>query len=144
MSETAYLKPLPQTDGVDRPYWEGTRVGELRLQRCGNCGKYRFPANRWCPACRSDRSEWVATSGKGAIWSWCVFHKGYFEGFELPYAVVLVELDEGVRMYSNIVDVAPADLRVGMRVRAVFDKATDAVTLVKFARDTDAPEGGAS
>jgi uncharacterized OB-fold protein len=71
------------------------------------------------------------------VWSFCVFHKVYFEGFaaEAPYAVVLVELDEGVRVYSNLIDMPLEAIRIGMRVHAVFDRVTDAVTLPKFAAD---------
>jgi uncharacterized OB-fold protein len=137
MTETGYLKPLPRIDALNRPFWEAAQRDELALQRCTVCGTSRYPPNRWCPACRSDASEWVAISGKGVVWSFCVFHKVYFEGFaaEAPYAVVLVELDEGVRVYSNLVDVPREKVRIGMRVRAVYEKVADAVTLVKFAED---------
>ena len=138
MNEARYRKPLPQINDVNRPFWEGARRGELRLQRCTACGAFRYPSGRWCAHCRSDASDWVGASGKGEVWSWCVFHKAYFEGFadELPYGVVLVQLDEGVRLYSNLVDVAVHDIRIGMRVHAVFEPVTSEVTLVKFAADT--------
>jgi len=74
---------------------------------------------------------------QGTVWSWCVFHRAYFKGFEpeLPYNVVLIKLDEGPKLYSNIMGVTAGSLRVGMRVRAVFPAATKEVTLVKFEED---------
>lgn len=140
MNDTAYNKPLPRIDALSAPYWEGTRNGELRLQRCTACGTFRFPASPWCAHCRTNVFEWVPTSGKGEVWSWCVFHKAYFEGFanEMPYAVALVKLDEGPRVYSNLVGIALPGIYIGLRVRAVFERATDAVTLVKFAMDESA------
>jgi uncharacterized OB-fold protein len=130
-----YAKPLPRIDERNRPHWDGNVRGELRVQRCDDCGTTRFPASRWCPHCLSEKTSWVTTTGKGEIWSWCVFHRAYFKGFELPYAVALVQLDEGPRLYTNLVSVALDKIRIGMRVRAVFEKATETVALAKFEED---------
>jgi uncharacterized OB-fold protein len=131
---SAYRKPLPRLDDANLPFWEGARHGELRLQRCLDCGACRFPAARACVRCHGARSEWVATSGRGKVESFCVFHKGYFPGFEaeLPYNVVVVALDEGVKLFSNLVGTANEAIEIGMAVEAVFEPATDAVKLVKF------------
>lgn len=136
MSET-YLKPIPPTDDDNAPHWAGARQGELRVQRCSDCGSHRYPAARWCAECQGDRLEWVTVSGKGRIWSWCDFHRAYFEGFkaELPWRVVLVDLDEGPKLYSNLVGVPEERLRIGMPVRAVFEAATPELSLVKFEED---------
>lgn len=133
----AYLKPVPTIDDSNRPHWEGAREGKLRIQRCTSCGAFRYPPARICAECRNEGSEWVTASGKGRIWSWCVFHRPYFKGFdkEMPYAVVMVELDEGPRLYSNMVGISKDDLRIGMPVRAVFEPATPELTLVKFEED---------
>ena len=132
-----YTKPLPRIDESNRPHWEGARAGELRVQRCLGCGALRYPPSRWCSQCLSEETEWVATGGKGKVWSWCVFHRAYFKGFEaeIPYVVALIELDEGIRLYSNLVGVPREDIRIGMPVRAVFEPATDEVTLIKFRED---------
>ena len=129
-----YAKPLPRLDDHNRPFWEGARAGRLLLQRCLDCGTWRFPAARWCAACHGERSDWQAASGEGRVHSFCFFHRAYFPGFEaeLPYNVAVVELSEGVRLFSNLAGVAKPDIRIGMAVRAAFEKATDAVTLVKF------------
>jgi uncharacterized OB-fold protein len=125
-------RPLPGLDDANAPFWAGARAGALRLQRCRACGAFRFPAAQGCGACRSPDSDWVATSGRGAVDSFCIFHKAYFPGFETPYNVVVIALDEGVKLFSNLVGVANDAIRIGQRVEAVFEPATDRVTLVKF------------
>ena len=134
---SAYLKPLPSMDARNQPHWEGARAGRLMIQACSDCGALRYPFSKLCPHCHSTKSEWRQASGKGTVWSWCVFHRVYFKGFadEIPYSVVLVELDEGVKLYSNLIGVAKERIRIGMRVRALFEPATDEVTLVKFEED---------
>ena len=136
-TEASYTKPLPRIDAQTAPHWEGARAGKLRVQRCKTCGTLRYPPNRWCAQCRSDEMDWIDVSGKGQVWSWCIFHRQYFKGFEteIPYAVVLVELDEGLRLYSNLIDVPHDRIRIGMRVHAAFERVTDDVTLVKFRED---------
>jgi len=96
----------------------------LMLQRCRDCGRHRFPAARYCAHCRGERAEWVQSCGNGVIESWCTFHKAYWPEFKVPYDVVQVRLDEGVRLFSNLVQGKP---RVGMRVKACFEG-----PLVKF------------
>ncbi len=142
---TAYTKPLPTIDDINRPYWEGVRVGELRMQRCRACGALRFPPGRLCAECLGEESAWAALSGKGTVWSYCVFHRAYFAGFEaeLPYNVVLVQLAEGPKLYSNLVGVPNERIRIGMPVRARFERVTDEVTLVRFEPDPSR-EGKAS
>jgi uncharacterized OB-fold protein len=125
-------KPLPRLEGPDLPYWEGLREGEIRLQRCTHCGTHRFPASRWCSACRQEGSERVAVAPTGIVESFCVFHKGYFPGFDPPYAVIQVKLDCGVRLFSNVAGPPDADVRIGERIAAVFERATPDVTLLKF------------
>jgi uncharacterized OB-fold protein len=94
----------------------------------------RFPARAICSKCLSTESEWVAVSGRGEIFSFNVMHQVYHPGFatEVPYAVVVVRLEEGARMVSNLVGVAPHDVRIGMPVRVVFEEISDEVTLPKF------------
>jgi hypothetical protein len=133
-----YAKPLPPVDAANRPFWDGAKRGVLMLQRCLDCGRHRFPAARYCAQCRGERSEWVATPGAGVVESSCTFHKAYWPGFEpeVPYDVVQVRLDEGVRLFSNLVDVPRGRIRSGMRVRARFDPVTPEVTLVKFVQES--------
>ena len=130
-----YAKPLPPNDPANRPFWEGAKRSVLMLQRCLDCGQHRFPAARYCVQCHGERSEWVATTGAGVVESYCTFHRAYWPAFarDVPYDVVQVRLDEGVRLFSNLVGVPRERIRSGMRVRACFDPVTPGVTLVKFA-----------
>ena len=134
---TNYLKPLPKIDELNLQHWRGAQEGRLMVQQCKSCHTYRYPFKKMCMQCHSNDVEWKEVSGRGSIWSWCNFHRPYFKGFEpeMPYNVILVELDEGIKIYSNLVDVAIAEIKIGMRVKAIFDKVTDEVSLVKFTLD---------
>lgn len=133
MSET-YTKPLPTIDDSNRPFWEAARSGRIELQHCGDCGHVRYPVAHVCPRCLGEASEWRAVSGLGTVFSTIVFHQVYHPGFagDVPYNVSLVQLDEGPRMFSNVVGVPPSSVKVGDRVRARFDAVTAEVTLPRF------------
>ena len=126
------MRPLPQTDGPDRPFWQALRHREVQVQRCKSCGTHRFPATRYCAHCRSDESEWVAVAPSGTLETWCVFHRPYFEGLPVPYTVIQVKLDCGVRVFANPAGVKNDALRIGMPVDAVFEDVAPDVTLLMF------------
>ena len=132
------MRPLPDIAGADAPFWQALRRREVRVQRCTNCGAHRFPAARYCPHCRSDRSDWAAVAPTGVVETWCVFHRAYFADLPVPYTVIQVRLGCGVRLFSNPVEVEPAALRIGMTVEAAFDDVTPEVTLLKFKPRKDA------
>jgi uncharacterized OB-fold protein len=132
------VRPLPTIDGADQPFWQALRHREVRLQRCDDCGASRFPATRFCPQCRSEKSQWQAVAPTGTIETWCVFHRSYFEDLAVPYTVIQVRLDCGVRLFSNPVEVEAAALRIGMAVEAVFEDVAPDVTLLKFKPRKDA------
>ena len=127
-------KPLPRIDEVSRSYWEATKRHELVLQKCQECGHCRYPPGEICPSCLSDRLKWVKTSGRGIVYTWTVFHQLYHPAFEqeIPYAVVAVELDEGPRLLTNLVDCKVEAITMGMPVEVIFDDVTDEITLPKF------------
>jgi hypothetical protein len=127
-------KPLPAINEDSAPYWEGTRTGELRAQRCADCGRLRFPPAILCPRCLSERVEWQRLSGRGTIYTYVIVHRPQHPAFfaDAPYNVAIVELAEGLRMHTSIVGCANEDLRVGMPVEVVFEKINDEVTLPKF------------
>lgn len=129
-----HAKPLPAPDPLSAPFWEHARRHRLAVQHCEDCGDQHFPPSPVCPACLSDRQEWRAASGLGTLVSWAVFHRAYWPGFlpDLPYPVCLVRLDEGPLLVSNFRGGVPEGVRAGMRLRAVFDDVTDAVTLPRF------------
>jgi uncharacterized OB-fold protein len=126
------MRPLPQTDGPDRPFWQALRRREVQVQRCGSCGTHRFPATRYCARCRSDVSEWVVVAPSGTLETWCVFHRPYFEGLPVPYTVIQVRLDCGVRVFANPAGGKNDKLRIGIPVEAVFEDVTGDVTLLMF------------
>lgn len=129
-----YNKPLPQITPETREFWQGCKRHELLIQRCKDCGTYRHYPRPMCPKCSSWNVEWAKVSGKGKVYTWIVavqpFHPGFFS--DVPYAVVIVELEEGVRVVSNIVDCKPEDIYIGMPVEVIFDDVTEEVTLPRF------------
>lgn len=127
-------RPVPAVTPELRPFFEAARRRELVVQRCRGCGALRFPPREVCSTCLGRESEWVPVSGRGEVFSFNVMHQVYHPGFAdaVPYAVVIVRLDEGPKMTSNLVGVAPHEIRIGMPVRVVFEDLTDEVTLPKF------------
>jgi uncharacterized protein len=138
---TAYAKPLPQISAEMAPFFDAARRHQLVVQRCDGCGQPRFPARDQCSACLSRDSRWVPVSGRGTVFSYAVMHQVYHPGFasEVPYAVVVVELDEGARLVSNLAGCPPGDIRVGLPVVVTFDDVTPDVTLPKFRPVETAP-----
>jgi uncharacterized OB-fold protein len=131
---TSYAKPLPQITDENRAFWEGTRAGRLLMQRCDACSHLRFPISIVCPECLSPDHSWKPVSGTGEVFSYVVFHQIYDRTFadDVPYNVALVQLDDGPRMFSNIVGVPNDAVQVGTRVQVVFDAVTDEITLPRF------------
>ena len=111
-------KPLPVQDGESEPYWSGAKEHRLRLPRCMECGKHHFYPRELCPHCWSDRIEWRDASGRGVIYSYTIARRPAGPAFkeDTPYAVAIVELEEGPRMMSNIVTGNVESIRVGDRV----------------------------
>lgn len=134
---THYEKPLPEIGEENGPFWEGTRNEQLLLQRCTSCAHLRYPVSRYCPECLEEGHEWTAVSGRGEVYSSIVFHQTYDKAFagDVPYNVSLIQLDEGPRMFSNVVGLPPDEVEVGDRVRVVFDPVTEQVTLPRFTRE---------
>ena len=131
---TDYPKPLPHITKLTQPFWTATAAGRLQVQKCTACGQLRFPPSKICDECMGEATIWVEVSGRGTVWSMCEFHRLYFKAFEpeMPYNVALVRLDEGPRMYTNLVGIDYNKIEIGMKVCAVFEKVTDTVTLLKF------------
>jgi len=134
MAEVAYQKPLPMPSELSAPFWEACRRHELVIQRCQNCRALRFPPAILCPECLSAVVEWTRVSGGGKIFSFVVFHRVYHPGFaaDVPYTVALIELEEGPRLVSNIVDCPPSEVACDLPVEVVFEDVTPEVTLPKF------------
>jgi uncharacterized OB-fold protein len=127
-------RPLPEITPAMAPFWDAARHRQLVVQRCGGCGTLRFPARDLCSHCLSREADWASVSGRGTIFSFAVMHQVYHPGFadEVPYAVVVVELEEGVRLLSNLVETPVGAIRIGMPVEVVFEDVAPDVTLPKF------------
>lgn len=129
------MKPAPAPDADSEPFWSGCREHRLRIQKCDNCGARRFPPHRLCPVCHSDRSTWIDASGRGKVYSWItVVHpvpKDVYQG-DVPYVVALIDLEEGVRMVSNIIGIDPHAITAEMPVQVVFEPGAAGFVLPKF------------
>lgn len=112
--------PLPQPSIVSQPFWDGCARGELLFQRCGNCGRAVFNPVSRCRYCLSPQLAWERSEGKGAVYSWTVAWRPQHPSFTVPYAAVIVDLDEGYQMLSNVIGCDSDDVHVGMRVEVTF------------------------
>ena len=119
--------PTPET----KPFWDGTRAGELRLQRCSACSHVYFPPRPFCPKCAARKVEWFKASGRGRLFSYVIHHRPA-PGFTPPYSIAVVELEEGPRMMTNIVGCKPETVRIDMPVQVVFDDVTPEISVPKF------------
>ena len=123
MADTAKRpRPLPQPTPETQHFWDGTKEGELRLQRCRDCGHVYFPPRPLCPACSSRNVEAFAASGRGSLLSY-VINQRQHPSFDSPYAIALVQLEEGPTMMSNIVDCeqTPEALVLDMPLTVTFE-----------------------
>ncbi len=101
-------------------FWDAAAEGRLVAQRCADCGVLRHPPRPMCPHCRSLATETAPLSGRGTLYSYAILHHPQNPAFDYPLAAALVDLDEGVRLVSNLVDVEPGELRIGMRLTLDF------------------------
>jgi uncharacterized OB-fold protein len=127
--------PRPELDDpIDAQFWREAAQQRLSFQQCSVCGYLRWPPAAICPECWSPSTEWTPVSQEGEVWSFGVYERAFSPAFEgdLPYVVALVALDAGPQMISNVIDVAPEDVTVGMRVTAVFEPFGGDGALVKF------------
>ena len=132
----AYGKPVPVLDGTAGEFYQYCQHHELRFQRCTQCGTWRHVPRDMCAECGSWQWEWAQSSGRGTLFTWTVVTLPMHPAFkdEVPYAVCLIDMEEGPRIVSRIVDVAPQDLRMGLPVEVIFDAVTPEVTLPRFRR----------
>lgn len=125
-------RPRPAISPDNAFFWEGVERGELRIQRCGGCGRLRHPPAPMCPHCHSLAWDTLAASGRGTVYSFVVAHHPPIPPFDYPNLVVLVELEEGTRLVSNLVGVDPAEVSVGMPVEVAFTPVDDELVLPLF------------
>jgi uncharacterized OB-fold protein/acyl dehydratase len=125
-------RPRPAITRDNAFWWEGVQAGKLLIQRCGGCATLRHPPRPMCPRCQSLEWDTVEASGRGAVYSFVINHYPRVPSFDYPLAIGLIELAEGTRLVSNVIDVDPADVHVGMPVEVTFEKVDDELTLPLF------------
>jgi uncharacterized OB-fold protein len=118
--DPAVMRPAPLATDDSEPYWAAATRDELVIQRCAACGRMHHPPRPMCPTCQSVDHVWVPVAGTGTIYSYALLHHPQHPAFSYPVIAVLVELDEGVRIVSNLVDADPADVAIGMPVEVTF------------------------
>jgi len=125
--------PVPYVSGETEPFWSGAKSGKVILPHCTVCDHTIWYPKKFCGECGSLVVEWREASGEGTLYSFTEVHRGEGPYRDLSsFVLALVDLDEGARILTNIVDADPAHLTVGQRVRAVFHDAGDAAALVRF------------
>ena len=131
----AKQRPVPRPTPETQHFWDGTKVGELRLQRCTDCGHAYFPPRPFCPDCGSRAVEVFVASGNATLYSYVINHRvAPNSGFEAPYAIAVVELLEGPRMMTNITCApqTPEALVLDMPLEVVFEPVSDEISLPLF------------
>jgi uncharacterized OB-fold protein len=129
-----YKKPMPRPTPWSKPFWDGCKRHELVIQKCKDCQEHIFYPKLFCPHCLSPNLEWTKASGKGKIYSYTIVYSYAPTEFaeDTPYVVAVIDLQEGVRMMSNVVECPPEEVKCDMKVEVVFDDVTNEITLPKF------------
>ena len=134
MSEApAPSRPVPIPDEASQPFFDAAREGKLLIKRCNECGEWHDPRKDLCDNCFSEDLAWAEASGRGKIYTFGIMHQVLNPGFagEVPYNVIVVELEEGPRLNSNLVGTPNNEIRVDMPVEVTFETYGD-VTVPKF------------
>ncbi len=133
-----YTKPLPRGENLHSGFYDFCKKHELRFQRCSGCQAWRHMPRESCEACASFDWTWEASSGKATLFSWTTIHRALHPSFvdDVPYTVVVVEMEEGVRLASRLVDIADDELRLGLPLEVEFEDVTADVTLHKFRKSS--------
>ena len=125
---------LPTIEAESRPFWDALKAGRLMIGSCKGCGKSHYYPRPFCPHCWSEDVALVAASGRGTLYTWSTIHVNDMPPFKewLPYVAAMVDLEEGVRVSTNIVGCDPSDLKVGMGVTLDFAEVTPEITKAVF------------
>jgi uncharacterized OB-fold protein len=141
MSDLSSSKPLPTMTDQTRPFWTAARNGKLMLQKCEKCATFNFFPKPWCIECGSRALIWTEAKPFGTVYSYTISRTVAMNSpawqAELPILLCLVDLDDGARMYAQVTNCQPEDLRIGMRVQAYFEAISDEAGIPKF-RPSDA------
>ncbi|MBB3940481.1 hypothetical protein GGR39_002138 [Novosphingobium fluoreni] len=135
MASAAPRFDLPTIEDETRPFWDALREGRLMIARCGACGKVHYYPRPMCPSCWSEDVSLVEVTGRGTLYTWSTVYVNDLPPFntKVPYVAAQVDLEEGVRLTTMVVDAAPQDLEIGMKLQVVFEAISDDVTIPVFA-----------
>jgi uncharacterized OB-fold protein len=128
--------PQPRPNGDSRLYWNAARERRLVIRECKKCGRKHFMPRHQCPHCWSDDLEWVQSSGNGTVYSFSVVHRAPTAAFaqRVPYVIAMIDLDDGPRMFANIVGATALDVAIGDRVKLTFEDRGEGAMLPQFER----------
>jgi uncharacterized OB-fold protein len=134
MAESARRTDLPTIEDDTRPFWDAASEERFLVKRCGTCGAVHHYPRQFCPSCWSDDVAWVDASGRATLYTWSVVYANDLPPFpdRLPYVAAVVDLEEGPRVMTNIVDCDPAELRIGMDLVVDFRSLTEDITVPVF------------
>ena len=132
MTESRKVVPHPDLDTA--PYWDAAREHKLKIPKCSQCGTFVFPPRPVCPTCHGDSLKWTEVSGRGAVYTFTITHDKFVAGFEPPYVVAQVELEEqpGLRLQTNILECEVPDVHIGMPVEVTFEDRPENVSIPQF------------
>jgi uncharacterized protein len=125
---------LPTIEDETRPFWDAAKAGQLMIAKCGGCGKVHYYPRPMCPHCWSENVALTPASGKGTLYTWSTVFMNDLPPFKemLPYVAAQVDLEEGVRVTTNIIDCDPNDLAIGMTVSLAFRDLNDEISVAVF------------
>jgi len=134
MSMVRFDLPTPEGDTI--AFWEATKEERLLMKHCLDCHVYSYYPRPFCPKCWSERVEWFQASGEGTLYTWSVIYNNDMPPFRdrVPYVAAIVDLAEGPRMMTNVVDCPFEELRVGMPLKVTFQPISDEFTIPVFVR----------
>ncbi|MHC3819605.1 Zn-ribbon domain-containing OB-fold protein [Streptomyces sp. DT9] len=113
---------LPEPDASTRPYWDAAAEGHLLLRRCRDCGRAHHYPREFCPHCWSEDVDWERACGRATLYTWSVVHRNDLPPFggRVPYIAAVVDLAEGPRMMTEVVECEESALAIGMELRVTF------------------------
>jgi len=125
-------RPVPVPTSLSRPFWDAARRGELMIPRCTACGTRFFVPEPACPACMAQDWEYEPSPGRGTVYSVTVVHRVPGPGFDVPFALAVIDLDDGGTLLSHVVGCEPDQVSIGLRVRVNFQKYTEEINMPYF------------
>jgi uncharacterized OB-fold protein len=132
-------RPAPLLTDDNEGYWLAAAEGRLVIEQCRSCSRFHHPPRPMCPDCHSVDMQWTEVVGTGTVYSYALLHHPQHPAFSYPVPAVLVDLDEGVRVLSNLVDIDPEQIRIGLPVEVTFEPTSHDLAVPVFRPRTGRP-----